>query len=126
MTWPETNWRAQDEISIVGDVILNRRNSAVIVKRKSFQLPDVEAAILKTLVHNAGTVVAAETLCKVAKCASRQGSHRYLGSNEAYVRNRISVLRKRLEPFGNRIVTIKYEGYMYLHNGTTTEHHRIR
>jgi DNA-binding winged helix-turn-helix (wHTH) protein len=109
-----TNWRPQDEISVVGDVILNRRNSTVIVKRKSFQLPDVEAAILKKLVHNAGSVVAAETLCKVAKSASRQESHRYLGSNEGYLGNRISVLRKRLEPFGNRIVTIKCEGYMYL------------
>lgn len=112
-----TNWRPEDEISVVGDVILNRRNSTVIVKRKSFQLPDVEGAILKTLVHNAGSVVASETLCKVAKCASRQGSHRYLGSNEAYIRNRISVLRNRLKPFGNRIVTIKCEGYMYPNKG---------
>jgi DNA invertase Pin-like site-specific DNA recombinase/DNA-binding winged helix-turn-helix (wHTH) protein len=111
-----TNWRRQDEINVVGDVILNRRDSTVIIKRKSFQLPDVEAAILKTLVHNAGSVVAAEALCKVAKCASRQDSHRYFGSNDAYIANHVSVLRHRLGPFGNRIVTIKCEGYMYLNN----------
>ena len=108
-----TNWRRQDEISVVGDVTLNRRDSTVIVKRESFQLPDVEAAILKTLVHNAGSVVAAEALCKVAKGASRQDSHRYVGSNGAYIANHVSVLRRRLGPFGNRIVTIKCEGYMY-------------
>ena len=109
-----TNWRRQDEISVVGDVILSRRDSTVTVKRKSFQLPDVEAAILRTLVHNAGSVVTAKALCKVAKCASRQDSHRYFGSNDAYIANHVSVLRHRLGPFGNRIVTIKCEGYMYL------------
>ena len=121
-----TNWSPQDEISVVGDVVLNRRNSSVLVKRKSIQLPDAEAAIFKTLVHNAGSVVAAETLFKVAHCASRQGSHRYVGFNENYMRNRISALRMRLESFGNRIVTIKCKGYMYLNNSAPTRHHHIR
>lgn len=113
-----TNWRLQDEISVVGDVVLNRRNSTIIVNRKSLQLPDVEAAIFKVLVRNMGNVVSPETLCKAAECASRQSSHRSLGSNEGYIRNRISVLRKRLQPFGNRIVTVKCDGYMYLDRST--------
>lgn len=108
-----TKWRPQDEISVVGDVVLNRRNSVIIVKRRSLPLPDVECAIFKVLVHNAGIAVARETLCKAAEAASRQGSAQHLVSNYAYISNHINVLRKRLKPFNNRIVTVLNKGYMY-------------
>jgi DNA invertase Pin-like site-specific DNA recombinase/DNA-binding winged helix-turn-helix (wHTH) protein len=108
-----TNWKPHDEISIVGDVVLNRRHSVVFIKRKRLQLPDVECAIFKVLVHNAGTAVTRETLREAAEGATRQGSHRYLGSNYFYISNCINVLRKRLKPFGNRVVTVTKKGYMY-------------
>jgi DNA invertase Pin-like site-specific DNA recombinase/DNA-binding winged helix-turn-helix (wHTH) protein len=111
-----TNWRPQDEITIVGDVVLNRRNSVIIVKHKSFQLPDVQCAIFKVLVENAGTAVTRETLSKAAECTSQQGSHRYPGSNYAYISNCVHVLRERLKPFGNRILTVTNKGYMYESN----------
>ena len=109
-----TNWRPQDEISAVGDVVIPRRSSTVTVKRRNIQLPGVEAAIFKVLVRNAGNVVSPETLCQAAECASRQRAHRRLGPSSGYIRNRVSVLRKRLKPFGSRIVTVRYKGYMYL------------
>jgi DNA-binding winged helix-turn-helix (wHTH) protein len=109
-----TNWRPQDEFDIVGDVVLSRRSSIVTMGRKRFQLPDVAAAMFKLLVCNAGNVVSPEALRKVAQVASRQRSEPHLCFNEFYVRNCISVLRKRLGQFANRILTIKCEGYMYV------------
>jgi len=107
-------WKPQDEVSVVGDVVISRRDSTVTIRRKNFWLPQREATVFKVLVHNVGKVVLRETLCKAAQCASRQGPHQYLGSNETYMGNIISVLRKRIRPFGNRIVTVRNEGYMYL------------
>ena len=109
-----TNWKPQDEINVVGDVVISRRGSTVTIKRKNFKLPQREAAVFKALVRNMGKVVPLGTLCKAARSASRQGPHQYLGSNKFYMGNIISVLRKRLGPFGNRIVTVRREGYMYL------------
>ena len=119
------NWRSQDEISVIGDEVLNRRNSEVIVKRENFRLPDVEGAIFKALVRNAGNVVSLEELKQFARSASRQGPHRYLGSNDGYVRNRINVLRKRLGPFSNRIVTVINKGYVYESDPAKTGRYKV-
>ena len=60
-----------------------------------------------------GKVVPRGTLCEAAQGVSQQGPHQYRGSNETYMGNIIMVLRKQLGPFGNRIVTVRREGYMY-------------
>lgn len=114
-----TNWKPHEEINVVGDVVISRRDSVVTIRRKSFQLPQRVAAIFKVLVRNMGKVVPRGTLCKAAQCASRKGPHQYLGSNESYMGNIINVLRKRLGPFGNRIVTVRHEGYMYIDQSPT-------
>lgn len=113
------NWKPQDQVSVVRDVVISR-DSTVIIRRKNFRLPQRAAAVFKVLVCNVGKVVQRETLCKIAQSASRQSPCEYHSSNETYMGNVISVLRKRIRPFGNRILTVRNEGYMYLQQGRGT------
>jgi DNA invertase Pin-like site-specific DNA recombinase/DNA-binding winged helix-turn-helix (wHTH) protein len=107
-------WLPQSDITRIGDVVLRGRTSTVTIAGKEFDLPGIEAALFKLLVHSAGMTVPRGTLYETGVAACREKlPQRFDSARELFVTNHIAVLRNRLGQFRKRIVTVKSKGYRY-------------
>lgn len=112
-----TNWTVDKGTRVFGDVILNERISTIIIAGRAFNLPGVEAALLKWLVKNSGRTISREKLCEAALFASREKTTPLRDPRKTFLTNHMSVLRRKIRPFHKRIVTVKNKGYEYAIEG---------
>jgi DNA invertase Pin-like site-specific DNA recombinase len=96
-------WKPQDNLTVVGDAMLNERSLLLIMDRRRLKLSRIEATIFKLLLGSAGKPVSP---VKMSSCPG--------GPNEWFARGHISALRKKLgRKLRKRLITVKGEGYMY-------------
>jgi DNA invertase Pin-like site-specific DNA recombinase/DNA-binding winged helix-turn-helix (wHTH) protein len=108
-----SEWKKQEGTTIVGDVILTARTSTFTIAGRELTLPAVEAGLFRLLVQHRGSVVPRKALLDIAVLASRERISRSAHPREYFLRNHICILRRKLGAFGERIITVKLEGYMY-------------
>ena len=106
-------WKLRHDVIVTGDVVLTELTSTVTIAGHEIMLPSVEAALFTSLVQNAGCVVSRERLFEIGMLASRDRAGRSVHRRAYFLRNHMSILRRKLGTFGKRIVTAKYQGYVY-------------
>ena len=103
------------DTTVVGDVVFTSRTSTVTIGKQDFFLPSISASLFKLLVRKAGTVVSRKELAEAGLSALGPGSGgRPYDPTGQFLGSHICTLRRKLGPYGHRIVSLPHLGYIYV------------
>jgi DNA invertase Pin-like site-specific DNA recombinase/DNA-binding winged helix-turn-helix (wHTH) protein len=107
------HWIPEKEVTARGDVLFTARTSSVSLAGEEVYLSNIQHKMFRLLVENAGNPVSREKLAKVGAHGVTHPSKRTKDPLRAFVRSHIAELRRKLGPWGSRIVTVIGQGYVY-------------